>query len=260
MKTLDLENPFGAPVYHAETVSSTFDVARTLAAKGEKQGTVITADFQEAGRGRQNRPWVAERGKNLMFTILLRYGDISAIPEALTLKTGLAVSLAVEDFAPPLTGNVLVKWPNDVMVFNRKARTARKLAGILTESDGSNVYIGVGVNVAQSEFPEEYRCKATSIIHAYSGLSENARFVLLEKILTRLYPEIEMANNETWHERIQSRLFKKGEIVKFADGAAGSDRFVRGILSGLGSGGELLIVPSGRQKARVFLTGELLVY
>ena len=189
-----------------------------------------------------------------MFTILLRYGEISAIPKAITLKTGLAVSLAVEDLAPALSGQVLVKWPNDVMV------GSRKVAGILTESDGNNVYIGVGVNVAQREFPEEYRSKAGSIIQACPDLDENARFVLLEKILFRLYEEIETALNETWRERILQRLYKSGETVGFAEGAAGSGNLVEGVLSGLGLNGELLIIPKGEKKERAFVTGELLVY
>ena len=56
MKVLDLKNPFGAPVYHEETVSSTFDIARILAGKNEIHGTVITTDFQEAGRNME-RYW-----------------------------------------------------------------------------------------------------------------------------------------------------------------------------------------------------------
>jgi BirA family biotin operon repressor/biotin-[acetyl-CoA-carboxylase] ligase len=257
MKLLKLNNPFGAPVYHEETVSSTSDLARSLAEKGEPHGTVITADFQEAGRGRLNRPWVTERGKSLMFTVILRYADASSIPAALTLKTGLAVSLAVEDLAPALIGgSVQIKWPNDVMINGRKA------AGILTESDGKNVYIGVGVNVAQQEFPEEYRSKAGSIIHAFPTLAENARFALFEKILSRLYLEIENppAGSEAWRERLLDRLYKKGEIVTFAEGAADSENLVEGVLSGLGPGGELLIIPKGEDKARSFITGELRVY
>jgi len=265
MKVLDLNNPFDAPVYHKETVSSTFDTARLLAAANERHGTVITADFQEAGRGRQNRSWIAERGKNLMFTILLRYGDFSSIPKALTLKTGLAVSLAVEDLTPSLAGQVFVKWPNDVMISPLKARDARKtgaykVSGILTEYDGNNVYIGVGVNVAQKEFPEEYSSRAGSVIHVFPDLSENARFILLEKILFRLYGEIRDALNNTWHERILDRLYKKGETVTFADGPAGSDRLVKGVLSGLNPDGELLIIPCGETKTRSFVTGELQVY
>ncbi|MDR3146361.1 MAG: biotin--[acetyl-CoA-carboxylase] ligase, partial [Treponema sp.] len=66
MKTLAIANPFGAPVYHRERVSSTMDEARILAAAGEAGGTVIAADFQEAGRGRtRGRTWTADPGKNL---------------------------------------------------------------------------------------------------------------------------------------------------------------------------------------------------
>ena len=224
MKLPDIKNPFGAPVYHEGTVSSTMDAARVLAVQNEGHGTVIVADYQESGRGRLNRAWTAENAKNLLFTILLRYGNIPSIPQALTLRTGLAVSLAIEDLAPALSGSVLVKWPNDVMIGSRKA------VGILTETDGKNVFIGVGVNVSQREFSGEYRSKAISIIQAVPELGENARFDLLEKILFRLYREIEKPSEasaagllqevDSWRERLLSRLYKKGEIVTFAEGSA----------------------------------------
>ena len=255
MKLLAVKNPFGAPVYHEETVSSTFDMARLLAKRGEAHGTVIIADFQEAGRGRQNRPWAAEKGKNLLFTVLLRYENISSIPLALTLRTGLAVSLAAEDLAPALAGQVKLKWPNDVMIGGGKA------AGILTEGDGNNVFIGVGVNVGQTEFPEEYRSKAVSIAQVFSGLSGDARFLLLEKILSRLFDEIEAsAGAGAWRERIIERLYKKGETVIFASGAADSNTLIEGTLSGINDKGELLIIPKGEKDERAFINGELRVY
>lgn len=272
MNILDLRNPFGAPVYHADTVSSTFDTARALAAKGAAHGTVICADFQESGRGRQGRSWTAERGKNLLFTILLRYGSISFIPVALTLKTGLALSLALEDLVPALQGSVKVKWPNDVMIKSvkaqdkNKAQDAFKAAGILTETDGENVFIGLGVNLAQTEFPGVYRSRAGSIVQACPDLGdgsliENFRFLLLEQILTRLYEEISAPQSAgPWQERLMERLYKKGETVSFAEGSAASDHVIEGTLSGLGPGGELLIIPSGETEKRAFVNGELRVY
>ena len=257
MRILALNNPFGAPIYHEETVASTMDSARILAAQNEVHGTIICADFQEAGKGRLNRSWVMDRGKNLIFTILLRYGEFSSIVEALTLKAGLAVSLAVEDLYPALSGLVRVKWPNDIMIGSRKA------AGILTEGDGKNVFIGVGVNIGQREFPEEYRGKAVSIVQALPegsrGPGEDSGFALLEKILSRLYEEIEKPN-EDWRERLLSRLYKNGENVCFAEGSADSGRLIEGTISGIGPGGELLIIPKGERKARALITGELKVY
>ncbi|GHV36124.1 hypothetical protein AGMMS49546_00840 [Spirochaetia bacterium] len=258
MQQLSLSNPFGAPVCHAVTVSSTMDESRRLAEQGLPHGTVICADFQEAGRGRlRNRPWQAERGKNLFFTILLRYPQIEAVPPAITLKTGLAIARAIEDFAPPLAGTVQVKWPNDIMADNRK------IAGILTEGDGRQIFIGVGVNVAQTEFPAELRAKAGSIALAMGTvLSAESRFSLLEKILPRLYAELESAKSGSvlWRERLTERLYRRGEQVCFVEGAADSGKEVRGVLAGIGEGGELLIVPKGETEARGFVTGELKVY
>jgi BirA family biotin operon repressor/biotin-[acetyl-CoA-carboxylase] ligase len=261
MKALVLKNPFEAPVYHEETVTSTFDIARVLAERNEPHGTVITADHQTAGKGRQGRPWVTERGKNLLFTILLKFKEFSSIPKALTLRTGLAVSLAIEDIFVSLSQaatrdvSVTVKWPNDVMI------NSRKTAGILTEADGGNVFIGVGVNVAQTEFQEEYRSKAGSIARFFPGLPENARFLLLEKILFRLHEEIQKPGETApWHDRLSRRLYKQGGIVTCAYGAADSTRLVTGTLSGIGPDGELLIIPEGEKNERTFITGELRVY
>jgi BirA family biotin operon repressor/biotin-[acetyl-CoA-carboxylase] ligase len=223
MKRLDLANPWGAPVYRRASVSSTMDEARNLAARGAPHGTVICADFQTRGRGRiSGRPWLGNAGDNLFFTVLFRYGSFAAIPPALTLRTGLALSLAVEAFVPALTGMLRIKWPNDLMV--RFPGGARKIAGILTESDGSAVFTGIGVNVAQTEFPGSIRRRAASIAQALASLtgapvsaappsaadapvppsagaaqrdtpapalSPESRFTLLEHILVRLHRELE---------------------------------------------------------------------
>jgi BirA family biotin operon repressor/biotin-[acetyl-CoA-carboxylase] ligase len=203
------------------------------------------------------------RGENLSFTLILRYDSAGEIPQCLSLKSGLAVSLAIEDFAPPLAGRVLVKWPNDVILLGKNGR-GRKITGILVEAEGGIVYIGVGVNIAQKEFPKEFRSKAGSIIQVFPDLPENARFILLEKILLRLYEGIEKPAaaepNVSWRERLALRLYKKGKTVTFASGAAGSSCLIKGIFSGIGPGGELLIIPEGEEKEVSFVTGELQVY
>jgi len=256
MKQLDLINPYNAPVYHEETVDSTMALSRILAKRGEPHGTVIAADFQEAGRGRiRGRFWLMERGSDLPFTVLLRYPCAEAIPTALTLRTGLAAALAIEEFAPALSGKVLIKWPNDIFI--QEMGAAKKVAGILTEADGGNVHIGIGVNVGQRQFPGFLQDKAISI-----GVAAEKRFVLLEKILAQLHAELEPAGradagNSDWRSRIEARLYKKGEQVHFAEGAADSGKTICGFLSGIGTGGELIIAQSGG-KERALIVGELL--
>jgi BirA family biotin operon repressor/biotin-[acetyl-CoA-carboxylase] ligase len=257
MTILKIRNPFNAPVYYEETVSSTMDISRKLARENSPHGSVILADFQEAGRGRKrDRRWEMERGANLSFTILLRYSCIENIPSALTLRAGLAVCLAIEDFAPSLQGSCLVKWPNDILIKSARGESYKKAVGILCEAEEGNVYLGIGINAAQKEFPSHLREKAVSIaLAADRDISQDERFMLLEKILSRLYGELDTADN--WKPRLEQKLYKKDEQVLFIEGAAGSGQEVRGRLAGITDSGELLIVPDGETQVRSFITGEL---
>lgn len=253
MTTLNIKNPFNAPVYHEETVESTMDVSRRLASGGEPHGVVITADFQEKGRGRlRGRMWQMERKMSLPFTVLLRFECAADIPPALTLRTGLALLLAVEDFAPSLAGRLKVKWPNDILY------GSKKIAGILCEADGGVVHIGIGINFAQKEFPQSLAAKASSVsLAAGIDIDPEKRFCLLEKILSSLYEELENKKADGWKCRLEQRLYKKNENVIFIEGAAGSENKIKGRLAGIGESGELLIIPDGETERRSFFNGEL---
>ena len=264
-----IANPFAAPVYYYETLGSTMDEARALAAGGAAHGTVIAADFQSAGRGRSGRRWNMNPGKNLSFTVILRYAD-AALPPGLTLRAGLALSLAVEDFAPALCGLVKVKWPNDLMLTEQSGR-GKKAAGILAEASSGTVFLGIGVNIAQSSFPPELADKACAIAGCL-GLAEEEsaalimrRFELLEAVLIRLRTELERGESD-WKRRLEERLYLKGRRVAFIPGphapdtASAAGRAVEGVLMGIGGGGELLLKPDGKAAAVSYASGELLVY
>ncbi|MDR1787323.1 MAG: biotin--[acetyl-CoA-carboxylase] ligase [Treponema sp.] len=272
MRPLDLKNPLGGPVLFEETVSSTMDLSRGLAAQGFPSGTVIAADFQEAGRGRQTRPWRMERGLNLAFTLRLDYDSPQDIPAGFSLRAGLAAARAIERFAPGLAGRVLVKWPNDVMLLS--PRGAKKTCGILCEADGGRLHTGIGINVAQDSFPPELAPRALSLSRALREWGEagvtadelaGRRFSLLEGVLLCLAEELRSGDGGTapggsppWQARLEERLYLRGSEVVFAEGAAGSGSETRGILEGIGPGGELLLRPAGEPHARPFVTGELL--
>jgi BirA family biotin operon repressor/biotin-[acetyl-CoA-carboxylase] ligase len=253
--------------------------ARVLSDRGAPHGAAVMADLQEAGRGRvASRPWKAEKGQNLLFTLLLRYPDIASIPPALTLRVGLALAEAVERLAPALAGSLRVKWPNDVML--PVGGAYRKTAGILAQGqvegqalehpqeqaqgivpgDGQCLYVGVGVNVHQTAFPDELKNKAGSIALALgpAGLPEDARFRLLEIFLERLHADIEGPAAFPWRERLEERLYLKGREVRFIAGAADAGRVVEGLLSGIGGEGELLIRTA--EGIEAFVTGELEVW
>ncbi|MCL2478587.1 MAG: biotin--[acetyl-CoA-carboxylase] ligase [Treponema sp.] len=268
MKRIDVFNPYGAPVYYCDSLASTMDTARQLAANGEPDGTVIAAGFQECGRGRQGRIWQTEKDQNLMFTVFCRYADLSAMPKAFTIRAGLAAALAAEDFIPELSGCVMVKWPNDLILVSKEK--ARKIAGILTESSGTSLFLGMGVNVMQKEFPPELAAAGSLLSYFLENFGENkipeplasaagnSCFALLEKILCRLYDEFADLNS-LWKKRLDDRLFRKGEPVIFAEGAADSQKLIRGRLTGIGDNGELLLIPDGEEKPHPFINGELLL-
>ncbi len=163
---------FGEPHHHFERIDSTNTRARELAAEGAGHGTVVTADEQTAGRGRQGRVWTAPPGKALLYSAIVRPLDDRHL--MLPLAAPLAVCEAAEELAgDPTHGDETagfrcgVKWPNDVLV------EQRKLAGILVEArpqDGWAV-VGVGLNltIAPEEFPPDLQDKAVSISSSDMG-------------------------------------------------------------------------------------------
>ena len=255
MQILNLENPFHAPVFYVDRCGSTQNLAKALLPENPAPGTVITANYQDSGRGRgTNRLWSAKPGENLLFTIILRYEKITAIPRGLTLRTGLGVACGVLDFVPALAGHVAVKWPNDVMI------DGRKICGILAESNGTYVYTGIGVNTNQLDFPPEIEKKAVSIRRALQDNTgqpspELDKNRLLESILSGLHKYLSPEMDTQWKPLLESKLFRKGETVLFVPGQAGAGDQVEGILEGIGDDGELLIRTD--QGIRSFITGEL---
>jgi biotin-(acetyl-CoA carboxylase) ligase len=135
----------------------------------------------------------------------------------------------------------------------------RKTAGILAEGDGTCVYLGVGVNVHQTLFPEDIRNKAGSLALALGSvaLPDNARFSLLEAFLGRLHAGIE-GSAAPWREQLEERLYLKGSRARFIAGAADAGRAVEGRICGLGEAGELLLQTAAGIEA--FAAGELEVW
>ena len=148
---------FSRQVLWYSEVSSTNDVAATLADRGEPEGTVVIADAQSAGRGRHGRTWASPPGAGLYMSIVMR-----PAPHAVTLLT-IAAGVAFADGIQAATGlHPQLKWPNDVYI------GGRKLAGILAEAGtstdgGCHVVLGCGVNLMPAAYPSDVAARATSI-------------------------------------------------------------------------------------------------
>jgi BirA family transcriptional regulator, biotin operon repressor / biotin---[acetyl-CoA-carboxylase] ligase len=152
-------------VIRLPTVDSTMDLLHGLAAEGAGAGTVVVAGEQTGGRGSRGRGWRSPSG-GLWLSLLLRPSSAVGI-ELLGLRIGLAVTEALAALSPGVP--VEIKWPNDLMLDDRK------LGGILCEArwQGESlawVVAGVGINVA-NPIPPELAGMAISLAEQLPGIT-----------------------------------------------------------------------------------------
>jgi BirA family biotin operon repressor/biotin-[acetyl-CoA-carboxylase] ligase len=174
-----------------ETIGSTNDRLKELARQGAAEWTLVLADRQTGGRGREGRVWVSPAG-GLYLSILLRprFPQVALLP--------LAAGVAVAEIAAEHGLDVALKWPNDVLVVRRGPGTTagerdgaaeRKLAGILAEAASGPagaewVVLGIGVNLTTSTLPLDVARQAASLGEGALGQPDAA--VVAVAIVTRL--------------------------------------------------------------------------
>jgi BirA family biotin operon repressor/biotin-[acetyl-CoA-carboxylase] ligase len=151
----------GRNLIYSLELPSTNDEARRLAEAGAPEGTVVVADHQTAGRGRQGRRWVAPPGSSLLFSIVFRPLLAPQRLQRLTMITGLAILDALSE----QTGiRPALKWPNDIVL------KGEKMGGILAElqlsgdrADHAIVGIGLNINLDPKDLPDRLLVPATSV-------------------------------------------------------------------------------------------------
>lgn len=210
-----------------QQTSSTNDVAAHVAGAGAEaaHGTVIVAESQKAGRGRQGAPWLDVPGESLLFSMPLW------LPQPPMLAAATALAEAVEEVSGLQVG---IKWPNDLEI-NR-----RKMAGILIEGRQDRtsptaatvggrgqqlqqkLYIlGIGMNVNQTAeaFADEIRDRATSLRIACKRQID--RTLLLERILAHLdsaLGDLQEGREQLLRQRYDARSDMVGRAVTVIEG------------------------------------------
>ena len=196
-------------------------------------GLVIAAREQTSGRGRQDRKWLSSPHTNLCFSLFLKTdADLIKVP-SLTMATALGVT----ELLNSKSIRAAPKWPNDVLV------NEKKICGILSErveqASDHGIIVGVGLNVNMSS-------EEADIIDrpATSMLIESGHAYELGQILEDLLPQLEYWMNK-WTEggfpairRIWTE--KAGPIGKKLSVHDGDIRKT-GTLAGFGDHGELLL-------------------
>jgi BirA family biotin operon repressor/biotin-[acetyl-CoA-carboxylase] ligase len=121
-----------------ESLASTNDRARTLAECGTRRGWLVVAQEQSAGRGRRGATWTSIAGEGVWMSMVL--GRADAVPQ-LPILIGVACAETLQNVADV---DVHVKWPNDLLLDDRK------VGGILVERGRGWVVAGVGINVGRA--------------------------------------------------------------------------------------------------------------
>lgn len=144
-----------------DEVDSTQSIIKKLALQDAPEGIVAVSDFQTQGRGRRGRTWCNARGKNLMFSMLLRPNMRTGDIQLLNLAAGLAVHRVLKNIYDI---DAELKWPNDILV------KGKKICGILSESAGEpdRIYfavtgIGLNVNMTREDLGCDLDKTATSL-------------------------------------------------------------------------------------------------
>ncbi len=236
----------GRRLLYYTSLGSTQDVARQEAEQGAPQGTVVLAEEQTAGRGRLGRPWVSPAGSNLYLTLILRPSMRQL--RSLGIIAPLAIALALEevtDLSPR------IKWPNDVLV------SQRKVAGVLIDSglageEARYALVGLGINVnLDVQAHPDIAATATSL-RAEVGHSV-AREAVLAACLNRfeaLYRGPAQAAFQQWRARLET--LGRAVRVTFAGGTGAEE----GIAEDVATDGSLILRRANGSRLRV-VAGEV---
>lgn len=217
-------------------INSTNTFLRDLARESVVDNfTVVLAENQTNGKGQFDNKWTSQEGKNLTFSVLYNFSDLSA-NKAFFLNC--AVSLAVYDVLFKYHKEKLkVKWPNDIL------SSSKKLCGILIENTVSNgnisrTIIGIGLNVNQEIFPKELP-NATSLKNVLG--KEIDREKLLQELLEELEQRLLFLVQKKFtilHKNYEQVLYKKNKPEMFRNALLGN--FLGKIL-GITKQGKLIV-------------------
>ena len=194
-----------------KTVESTNIVARGMAMNGADSGTVVIAEEQTSGYGRNGKSFFSPYGTGIYMSIILNLKKEKKIFNSsfITTAAAMAVSKSIEEIS---NENTQIKWVNDVFI------NGKKVCGILTEGafsfeDGKLDYavigIGINVNFPKNGFPEEINNIAVSINKMQNN--KDIRNILIAKILERMYEYY--FNNVAFYDEYKKRSFLIGKKV-----------------------------------------------
>ena len=201
-------------IIRIESIDSTNAYLKELAHKQTlEEGTVIVTHNQTAGRGQRTNPWDSEAGKNITCSILL-YPTFLPVQKHFLLSK--AISVGVKDTLDAYTGEITIKWPNDIYW------KENKIAGILIENEltGNELtlsIVGIGININQERFSAYPRNPVS--LKQITGKEQDLEILLKELIKNVLhrYEQLKNGDTETISGIYNESLFRKTGFHHYED-------------------------------------------
>lgn len=226
---------------HLDEISSTNDYLRNYSPHASI--TVAVADYQTHGRGQVGNTWVSDRGRNLLFSILVCPTDLRAGNGFILSQ---AMALSIKDVLDRHLSGVLIKWPNDIYCHDRK------ICGTLIENTLSGAYvarsvIGSGINVNQTDFPDGLAVPPTST-YLQSGHEMPVEDLLRDIVqcFRIYYAEVQQGRYERIRELYHDSLYMKDRLCTFRDNGG----LFQGFISHVEPSGHLIIRDESMQERR----------
>lgn len=203
------KNLISVPECHSTNV-----LAAQMSAKADvPEGTIIITDHQTAGKGQRGNVWVSEQHMNLTFSLVLRPHFLRAQDQ---FQLNIAIALGLADVLTRLVGEsaVRIKWPNDLLINNKK------VCGVLIENQIKGAVIvqsivGIGLNVNQQTFSFAQASSLANELQTQLDLADVLN-KLLEKLEVR-YLQLRAGHIAEMHAAYTQQLYQRHEAHQFAN-------------------------------------------
>ena len=209
-----------------ETDSTQNELARHISEYDNM--SVVAARFQTAGRGQRGNSWVAAKGENLTFSVLLKFGQdgIPHLDSGDQFKITRATTLGVLSYLHEKGITCKIKWPNDIYYRNRK------ICGMLVENvlDGKSIkhsIIGIGLNLNQKRVPTELvNPVSMSSLTGIDYEPEKELVILYNHLTTAFSLYLAPGSDSPIYEENLYRMGEFHEYVRCSDGTTFEARII----------------------------------
>lgn len=237
-------------IYHFDKTASTNDDARDAK---YRDGDIVWADFQTAGRGQRGHTWQSRAGENLTFSVVLEPTFLPVTEQFMLLE---AVALALTDFFASLGVKTAVKWTNDIYVGDKKA------VGILIEHSYAGgklarTIVGIGININQTDFPSDIPNPVSLALLTGKRYELEALLRDFEQSLAHRYEQLRRGEWDALQSDYHSALYRRDERHIYA--LPNGEKF-GGIIRGVKPQGELVVeLDDGRVTSFLFKEIEFII-